>query len=89
MVMMWWNDGAGYGMGWGGWVLMVVAMIVFWGIVVVGVLALFRQSRTNRTPTQDSPREVLDERFARGEIDAEEYRARKAILGADRKGRST
>ncbi|MCD2104611.1 SHOCT domain-containing protein [Rhodococcus erythropolis] len=86
--MMWWNDGAGYGMGWGVWVLMGIAMIIFWGVVVVGVLALFRQSRTNRTPAERSPQEVLDGRFARGEIDAEEYRARKAILGPGREHRS-
>lgn len=86
MVMMWWNNGSGYGMG---WLLMGIAMIIFWVIVVVGVLALFRNSRTNRTPTQDSPLEALDKRFARGEIDAEEYRSRKEILGAEGKGRST
>ena len=43
MAMMWWNDGTGYGIGWGGVVLMVVAMIFFWGVVAAALIALFRQ----------------------------------------------
>ena len=83
--MMWWNDGMGYGMGWGGWVLMAVVMVAFWGLVVAGVLALFRSMRTDRTASfgpDARAREILDERFARGEIDAEEYRLRRDELRA-------
>ena len=83
--MMWWNDGMGYGMGWGGWVLMAVVMVAFWGLVVAGVFALFHSMRTDRTAPFDPDaraREILDERFARGEIDAEEYRLRRDELGA-------
>ena len=83
--MMWWN-GVGYGMGWGGWVLMAVVMVAFWGLVIVGVMALFRTIHTDRHPPYDtdtdatsrqSADKILDERFARGEIDAEEYRIRR------------
>lgn len=84
MAMMWWNDGTGYGIGWGGVVLMVVAMIFFWGVVAAALIALFRQSHTDNPPVEHGPREVLDKRFARGEIDAEEYRARKTILESGR-----
>ncbi|WP_016881559.1 MULTISPECIES: SHOCT domain-containing protein [unclassified Rhodococcus (in: high G+C Gram-positive bacteria)] len=83
--MMWWNDGMGYGMGWGGWVLMAVVMVAFWGLVVAGVFALFRSMRTDRTAPfglDARAREILDERFARGEIDAEEYRLRRHELRA-------
>ncbi|MCZ4586082.1 SHOCT domain-containing protein (plasmid) [Rhodococcus opacus] len=82
--MMWWN-GVGYGMGWGGWVLMAVVMVAFWGLVVAGVLALFHSMRMDRTAPFDPDgraREILDERFARGEIDAEEYRLRRNELRA-------
>ncbi|NHU49245.1 SHOCT domain-containing protein [Rhodococcus sp. A14] len=82
--MMWWN-GVGYGMGWGGWVLMAVVMVAFWGLVVAGVLALFHSMRMDRTAPFDPDgraREILDERFVRGEIDAEEYRLRRNELRA-------
>ncbi|ABH00849.1 conserved hypothetical protein (plasmid) [Rhodococcus jostii RHA1] len=90
--MMWRNNGMGYGMGWGGWVLMAGLMVAFWGLVVVGVMALFRTLRTDRNPPYDtdtrrpSADTILDERFARGEIDAEEYRIRRDQLrtGHDR-----
>ncbi|MBC2644874.1 MULTISPECIES: SHOCT domain-containing protein [Rhodococcus] len=85
--MMWWNNGMGYGMGWGGWVLLVLLMVAFWGFVIVGVMALFRTIGTDRHPPYDtdapnrqSADKILDERFARGEIDAQEYRIRRDQL---------
>ncbi|RVW02982.1 SHOCT domain-containing protein [Rhodococcus xishaensis] len=86
---MMWNDGIGYGWSWGGWVLMVLAMVAFWTLVIVAVMALFRSIRTDRSPygTNDttnrrSADEILDERFARGEIDVDEYRIRRDHLRA-------
>ena len=40
-----WDGG---GMGAGGWVLMVMLMVIFWSGVVAIVLALFRHSATGR-----------------------------------------
>jgi putative membrane protein len=76
--MMWGN-----GMGWGGWLLMTLTTVVFWAVVVFGIVALFRGSggsvpHGGRRDTD--ARKILDERFARGEIDAEEYRSRQSIL---------
>ncbi|ELB94693.1 putative membrane protein [Rhodococcus wratislaviensis IFP 2016] len=91
--MMWWNNGMGYGMGWAGWMLMVLLMVAFWGLVIAGVMALFRTIHTDHHPPYDtdapsrqSADKILDERFARGEIDAEEYRIRRDRLrtGHDR-----
>jgi len=82
-VMMWWNDG----MGWGGWVVMSLTMVAFWALVIVVVLAIFRNDRDSqpwRGPSQRDPEQILDERFARGEIDAEEYRDRQNALRASR-----
>ncbi|WP_072687565.1 SHOCT domain-containing protein [Rhodococcus marinonascens] len=86
---MMWNDGIGYGMSWGGWVLMVLAMVAFWTLVIFGVMALFRNIRTNPNPTYvandtntRSADTILDERFARGEIDVDEYRIRRDHLRA-------
>ena len=75
--MGWYHDG----MGWGGWLLMTLVMVVFWALVVLAVVALFRGSepgRDRRTPDQ-----ILDERFARGEIDAADYQARRDALHTD------
>lgn len=77
--MMWWYDG----MGWGGWTLMILTMIAFWSLVVFGVLAIFRGDRGTRVeqrPVVRHPQQILDERFARGEIEVDEYHARQAAL---------
>ena len=76
--MMWGN-----GMGWGGWLLMTMTTVGFWALVVFGVVALFRGTGGDRWREQDrgrSARQILDERFARGEIDAEEYHSRQSQL---------
>ena len=79
--MMGWYGG---GMGWGGWVAMSLVMAVFWGLVIFAVVAIFRgASRTSpdqRPPEQRDALTILDERFARGEIDEDEYRARRDVL---------
>ena len=76
--MMWGN-----GMGWGGWLLKTLTTVAFWAVVVFGIVALFRGSGGPgpRDGIRDrDARKILDERFARGEIDAEEYRSRQSIL---------
>ena len=76
--MMWGN-----GMGWGGWLLMTLTTVAFWAVVVFGIVALFRGSGGPgpRDGSRDADaRQILDERFARGEIDAEEYRSRQNLL---------
>lgn len=79
--MIWWHDG----MGWGGWTVMVVIMGAFWALVIFSLMTAFRrpgddqpQART-RSP---GPEEILRERFARGEIDTDEYHARQTALRA-------
>ena len=84
---MWWNNGMGWGgVGAGGWVVMTILMLAFWALVVFGVVALFRGGRPtgseSGTTHEPSAEKVLDERFARGEINAEEYNARRTVLHA-------
>ncbi len=67
---------------WGLWGIgMVLFMVVFWGLViaaiVVGIRWLVQQGRDSRP---DAALGVLRERYARGEIDREEFLARKRDL---------
>ena len=71
------------GVGWAGWVLMTLAMVVFWGLVIYAILTPFRSGPTPGTRTDETavdPRRILDERFARGEIELEEYQVRRDAL---------
>ena len=83
--MMYWTDHDLTG--WD-WVAMSVGMVVFWGLLITLAVVLVRG--LNR-PTGDgassrpSPERMLAERFARGEIDEEEYRRRlDTLTGNDR-----
>jgi putative membrane protein len=71
----------GWGMaGWmmtGGFVLLVVVAVV----AVVAVLAVRRGITPGvEEPTSTSPKELLAERLARGEIDEDEYLQRMSVL---------
>lgn len=71
------------GMGWGGWVAMSLVMVLFWALVIFAVVAIFRGSgrRDDERPSVErDAMAILDERFARGEIDEEEYRRRREAL---------
>ena len=78
----------GSGMGAGGFVLMLLLIMGFWSIVVLGGILAFRAlsppSPEHRSPVAPSPtteaERLLAERFARGEIDVEEYTIRRDLL---------
>ena len=65
-------------MGMGGFFWMPFAWLAFGGLVVWLVVTLVRP--TDRR-SEDRAMSILEERFARGEIDREEFLARKADLG--------
>ena len=76
----------GYGMGVGGWLAMTLIVVVSVGLVAAATVAVVRGMRpadrgtgTGRF-TADDPERVLADRFARGEIDVEEYKARLRTL---------
>lgn len=69
------------GAGW--WILMMALMILFWGLVVAGVVWLVRGAPESRAPfsaTRETPLEILDRRLAAGEISPEEYADRRRLL---------
>jgi putative membrane protein len=77
-MMGWYGDGVG----WGGWIVMSLSMVAFWALVVFAGVALFR-STGSTGPDDRGARDamaILDERLARGEIDSQEYQARKEAL---------
>ncbi len=49
-------------------------------LVVVGIVALVRTTGVGTWVGRDDPVRILQERFARGEIDHEEYQERRATL---------
>lgn len=77
----------GYGSGWGvgTWVAMGLMMLVFWGGVVALVVLLLRRTHDSGgthplPPSHHDAERILNERFARGEIDEDEYTARRTAL---------
>ena len=68
----------------GWWIVMGLGMIVFWGLVILGVVWLVRELARPREerPVASGPDAlaILDRRFAAGEISPEEYRERRAVL---------
>ena len=86
--MMWWSGH--WGWGWGGWLVMSLGMVAFWGLVIWLFLNVIRttsrtSSRTSSgsvSPRTGTPEGILAERLARGEIDEEDYRRRLNALHA-------
>jgi putative membrane protein len=67
---------------WSAWGIgMMFMMLVFWGLVIVGLVLglrwLVTQGRESRS---DTALDILRQRYARGEIDKEEFEARKRDL---------
>lgn len=85
-----WGGMGGYGYGWdGGWLGMGVGMIgvvLFWVLIVVGIVVLVKwlavpQGTTSAPPTRNAL-DILKERYARGEIEREEFEQKKRDLTA-------
>jgi putative membrane protein len=69
--------------GWG-YALGIIGMVLFWTVLVLAIAAavryLDRKRRESFPPLPPTAEQVLAERFARGEIDADEYRQRLDTL---------
>jgi len=77
----------------GGFGLVAILFSLVWIAIVIGFLALIvlairwliRADERGRSqppaPRADDPVEVLRQRYARGEIDDEEYERRRSVLG--------
>ena len=78
------GSGYGYMMGQGymGWFMMI-----FWGLLLVGLIFLVRwimhlpeSGKKTVRRTENSPLDILKERLARGEIDIDEFREKKQLI---------
>ncbi|MFF4585395.1 SHOCT domain-containing protein [Streptomyces sp. NPDC001388] len=84
--MLWYGHDPG---GWG-WFTMSVGMVLFWAALIACGVLLFRAlsrpagpgATTGAAPPRTTPEQLLAERFARGEIDEDEYRRRLTVLRA-------
>ena len=63
----------------------MVLMLLFWILVILGIAALIRwllmQWPSSRGARDKTPLEIVQERYARGEIDREEYEQKERDLG--------
>lgn len=81
--MLFWNHG---GWGVGDWLMMSLSMVAFWAVVIAAVVWVVRASGNDRVSASSgrsvvvSADDVLAERFARGEIDEDEFTRRRGLL---------
>jgi putative membrane protein len=69
---------AWFGSGWGGGPWIGIVWLLFWAALVLGAVYLLR--RRPRPDPAESAGMALAERYARGEIDEDEYRKRLRVL---------
>ena len=68
---------------WGLWGIgMMVMMLVFWGVVIAGIVVAIRWmvSHGRASHPSDPALDILRQRYARGDISKEEFEAKKQDL---------
>ncbi len=77
-----WGETGGWGWGWIG--LGAIHMVLFWGLIIVAIVALIKllsdNTGNNPGPSEKSALDILKERYARGEISKEEYDEKRSHL---------
>jgi putative membrane protein len=72
-------EGCGDHMGGGWWWVMGIGWLIFLAFIV-GLAFVLARGYRSANGTRRSAHDTLDERFARGEIDEDEYRRRRETL---------
>ena len=77
-----WSMHGNVGFGW--WMVMTLAMILFWGGVIALIVWLLREGAAARRSTtphgNETAIDILDRRFAAGDLSVEEYHERRQLL---------
>jgi putative membrane protein len=78
--MMHWGNFSG--MGYGGFGLGWIFMVLFWAMVILGIVYLIKQLRggTKVNGAEESAQDILKKRYAAGEITKDEYKEKLAII---------
>lgn len=92
--MMFGYDGYGCGMGGWGMGMMAIMMLVWFLLIVIVAYALIHWLNSTRSPRRDEKTDsiekmalkILDERYAKGEIDREDFLQRREDLTRNRNG---
>lgn len=67
-----------------GWmVVMMIAMVLFWAGIILGVVWLVRGASGGSRwggERKETPSEILDRRFAEGAISVEDYHQRREVI---------
>jgi len=82
--MMWGYDGFGFGGGGMG-----LGMLLIWGLVIAAIVVLVRgfgagPGTSASTVRDNTPLDILRERYARGEIDNNEFEQKRSDISAGR-----
>jgi len=56
---------------------------LFWAVLLIGLFTLLTPVRRGRERSHSAPLDILQRRYAAGEISTEEYEQRKAVLERD------
>lgn len=79
-----WHYGGNWS--WGHMMFGSVMMLLFWGVIIVGIVIVVRwiaggpSRESGSSPPRRRALDILEERFAKGEIDKEEFEERKRLL---------
>ncbi len=74
--MMHWGGDFGMGFGW-------IFMLLFWGLIIIGVIAIIKSLSGKSSAgenSRESAEEILEKRFAGGEISAEKFEESIKVL---------
>ncbi len=80
---MHWGGDFGMGFGGGG-----IFMVLFWGLIILGVVYLVKiilGGGSTEEKKNESAQEILEKRFARGEILKEEFENAMEVLNRNKK----